>query len=169
MVCLFCKRKHRVQKFLKATSILPEEAEAFRQAIQRETIVAGVVIQWKIVVCLANGTAELQSRLLSAIATFPEADIVVLVANGFAITEQQVNHLSKPTQEIFHGKLLFESATQAEPPEQALVRIWDLLPVGVKLVAFCIKECEVRQQRVCLSNLLSNHPEIAVIQVRNTL
>lgn len=130
---------------MKSAHILPDEAGAFREAVRRETLVAGVIVPWRVVVCLAGESTRLGERLLSAVATFPDADIVVLIANGFSATKVQLANLrTRLDRDMFNGKVLLQTTPTAESPEQALVAAWDLLlPLGAKLVAYCIESCTV--------------------------
>lgn len=117
---------------------------AFREAVRTETLMKGMVVPWKVVVCLAGEATGLEERLFSAVATFPDADIVVLMANGFFATTAQMSNLRTRIElEMFTGKVLLQTMPKVESSEQVLQVAWGLLPLGVTLVAYCLESCTV--------------------------
>lgn len=133
----------RVGDFFLATGIPSFEITTFREAVRRETLLAGVVTPWKIVVCVCDSLELLEFQLLSALVTFPDADLIVVATNGFEVSKEQSHDLHTSAAEIFQGDVLLHNTLQVGPTESILIIIWDLLPRGAKIVAFCVKECEV--------------------------
>lgn len=97
----------------------------------------------KIVLCVAAGVRELETHLLSAIATFPEADLVLITANGFQPEAGKALDLRRVASKYFRGEVLLYTMPQSVPPYQLVGVLWDILPHGAKDVAFCVKKCQV--------------------------
>lgn len=98
-------------------------------------------------VCLANDVEELGPRVRSAVAVFPDADkIVVVVASGVGVTDPRLAESTALLSDECHIDIIVESpefTLQTVSPEHALIMAWKLLPTGEKVVAFCVRECEV--------------------------
>lgn len=115
----------------------------FREEAIRKPILEGEVVQW-IVVCLCDSPEQVGRQLVSATSTFPEADETVLIANGFGLNAQQLAELRALVFSQARAPVQLESTPGVVSPEQALSVAWAVLPVGAKVVAYCIKKCEVR-------------------------
>lgn len=95
-------------------------------------------------VCLCSSPEEVGRQLTSSTSTFPEADKIVLIANGFNLNGQQLAELRVLVPSQTRVPVQLESTLGVVSPEQALLVACEVLPVGAKLVAYCIKKCEVR-------------------------
>lgn len=115
----------------------------FREEVIRKPILEGVVVQW-IVVCLCSSFGQVGRQLVATTSTFPEADKIVLIANGFGFNSQQLTELRSLVSSQSGAPVQVESTLNVTSPEQALLVAWEVLPPGAKVVAYCIKECEVR-------------------------
>ena len=115
----------------------------FREEAIRKPILEGEVVQW-IVVCLCSRFGQVGRQLVSTKSTFPEADKIVLIANGFGFNDQQLAELRSLVSSQSGAPVQLESTLGVISPEQALLMAWEVLPPGAKVVAYCIKECEVR-------------------------
>lgn len=137
----------RMASFLRATPVLQgnnDAAQTFRYGLRRKIIIQGFVIQWKIVVCLCHSLEELERQLLSALETYPEANKIVLVANGFETKDPHLATLKAFVPSKTAASVQIETSVEAVSPEQVMVAVWETLPDGAKVVAFCITTCEVR-------------------------
>lgn len=94
--------------------------------------------------CLAGDAVELGRQLVSSIATYPDADHIVLVANGVGATGSQLADLRALVPATTTASVQLETILHAVSPEQAFKVAWEVLPIGAKVVAFCIRECAVR-------------------------
>lgn len=115
----------------------------FREGAIRKPILEGAVVQW-IVVCLCSSPGQVGRQLVSTTSTFPEADRIILIANGFALIGQQLAELRDLVSSQARAPVHLESTLSVVSPEKALLVAWEVLPVGAKVVAYCITECEVR-------------------------
>lgn len=129
----------------------------FREDTVRKPVLEGAVVQW-IVVCLCGSPEEVGRQVVSTTSTYPEADKIILIANGFGLNGQQLAELRTLVSSQARAPVQLESTLAVVSPERALLVAWDVLPVGAKVVAYCIRECEVRSQATACSNITCEVP-----------
>lgn len=148
-------RVRRTDKYFRAVPTVEagDDLNAeFREDAARKPILEGAVVQW-IVVCLCGSPEEVGRQLVSTTSTYPEADKIVLIANGFGLSGRQLAELRTLVSNQARAPVQLESTLAVVSPEQVLLVAWEVLPVGAKVVAYCIRECEVRSRATACGNV----------------